>query len=274
MSYLSSRRGNFRGWVLGLLVSVVVLAAAALGGRVLYRLYLETRAYAPPPEGMVFVPAGRFLIGTDDPENDPGEGPLRRAWLPAFYLDRLEVTNRQFAAVFPTHQFPPGEADLPATHVLKSEAQAYARAVHKRLPTGAEWEKGARGTDGRFYPWGNEFRPECANVTDRATAPPPRDGTSCALLPGRKQPGGSFPLGVSLFGAEDMAGNVWEWVEDVQQDRYPWGWPLGEPRGILRGGAYGYGPRQCRCSYRAFEGLLATCSDTGFRCAADAVRAP
>jgi len=81
---------------------------------------------------------------------------------------------------------------------------------------------------------------------------------------------GSYPCGASPYGALDMAGNVWEWVADVYEDRGPFGLPVGPARGILRGGAFGYGAREARCSFQGFESLTATCNDTGFRCAQDA----
>ena len=244
------------------------LALFALVGVPAYRYWLTTRPLPPAPPGMVAVSAGYFLLGANDPAAEPDEPPLRRVFLRGFYLDKYEVTNRDFARVFPAHTHPPDDGDLPVTNVLKPDAEAYAQAIGKRLPTGAEWEKGARGTDGRAYPWGNEFRPECANLPRRSPRTA-REAASCALLPGHKLKGGSFPLGVSPYGAEDMAGNVWEWVADVHRDAGLFGLPLGPARGILRGGAYGYGPFQGRCSYQAFEDLQSTCHDTGFRCVKD-----
>ena len=261
-----------QGWPVLLILAALALTLVA--ERAWIRHGLEQADYAPPPAGMVLVPAGWFLMGSDDPEAEPDERPLRRVWLPTYYLDRLEVTNRQLAAVLPQHTYPAGENDLPATHVLKAEAEAYARAVGQRLPTAAEWEKAARGTDGRAYPWGNDWRPECANVQRRDLPSAASAGEACEIRPGRKLKGGSFPCSESPCGAEDMAGNVWEWVAEVHRDRGWLGWPVGQTRGILKGGAYGYGPRQCRASYNGFEGLESTCNDTGFRCARMAETTP
>jgi formylglycine-generating enzyme required for sulfatase activity len=257
--------------------ALLLLAAVGLGlaaGRTWVRHGLEGAQYPAPPEGMVLVPAGACLIGSNDSEAEPDEQPLRRVWVAAFYVDEYTVTNRELARVLPSHTYPAGEGDLPATHVLKAEAESYARAVGKRLPTLAEWEKAARGTDGRRYPWGNEWRPECANVQRRDLPVAKASGPACELRPGRKVKGGSFPCGVSPYGAQDMAGNVWEWVADVHQDRTWLGFPTGSRSGILKGGAYGYGPLQCRSSYNALEGLDATCNDTGFRCVEEARPAP
>ena len=163
---------------------------------------------------------------------------------------------------------------MPVTFVLKREAEAFCRSVGRRLPTGAEWEKAARGTDGRIYCWGNEFRDGLANINRR---PGVTNGLSCRLpdpsSPTKgKLPGGSFPQSVSPYGCHDLAGNVWEWVSDVWRDRDVIGSrPGDEARGILRGGAYSYSPRQARASYQGFEGLETTCHDVGFRCAMDAV---
>ena len=234
---------------------------------------LCTHEYEPPPPGMVLVSAGEFLMGSDEPSADPDEKPLRKVFLQAFYIDQFEMTNRRYQEFKKEHRYPPGEENFPVTFVLKHEAEAYCRWAGKRLPTGAEWEKAARGTDGRVYPWGNEFKDGYCNIqarSNRATAKTP-----LCKLPGASRgalPGGSFPKGASPYGCEDMSGNVWEWVSDVWMDKsFPGLRQGGEGRGIIRGGGYNYSSLQARASHQGFEGLGTTCHDVGFRCALDAV---
>lgn len=225
---------------------------------------------------MVFVPAGEFLMGSDDPAAEPDEKPLRKVFLPAFYIDRFEVTNRRYREFKKDHRYPPGEEDLPVTFVLKHEAEEFCRWAHRRLPTNEEWEKAARGTDGRVFPWGNGFSADRANLNRRGDAASSHAPVCDAVPAGSsgspgKQSGGSFPTGVSPYGCQDMAGNVWEWVSDVWVDKNALGMKWGDARGIIRGGAYSYSPFQARTSYQGFEALGATCHDVGFRCAMDAV---
>ncbi|MEW6304127.1 MAG: SUMF1/EgtB/PvdO family nonheme iron enzyme, partial [Verrucomicrobiota bacterium] len=255
---------------------VAGLAALGLAGREASRLAEQRQVaqeYEPPPPGMVFVPAGEFLMGSDDPEAEPDERPLRKVFVPAFYIDRHEVTNREYKQFKPDYKYPAGQDDMPVTFVLKPDAEAYCRFIGKRLPTGAEWEKAARGADGRRYPWGNEFNPAFCNLRKPAAKTDP-DGKAC-LLPNAnergKLPPGSFPQGASPYGCQDMAGNVWEWVSDNFYDRGMFGFKSGEPRGVIRGGAYGYSSRQGRASYQGLEALNTTCHDVGFRCAMTAV---
>jgi len=234
---------------------------------------LRSQEYEPPPPGMVFVPAGEFWMGSDDSNAEPDEKPLRKVFLPAFYIDRFESTNRRYKELMPGHRYPAGEDELPVTHVLKRDAEEFCRRAGRRLPSNAEWEKAARGTDGRVYPWGNEFRADHANINRRFDAGS-RNASLCntPFAPSKgKLPGGTFLKGTSPYGCQDMAGNVWEWVSDVWLDPVSFGQKAGEPRGIIRGGAYSYSPLQARTSYQGFEALETTCHDVGFRCAMDAV---
>jgi formylglycine-generating enzyme required for sulfatase activity len=207
---------------------------------------------------MVYVPGGECLLGTDDADAEEDARPPRRAFVAAFYLDQTEVTNAEFRRFRPAHAFPPGEDELPVTNVLYEEAAAYARWAGKRLPTEAEWEKAARGTDGRRYPWGNDWDSRRVAARSRPAggarknepAPRLKSAGTCSLKPARVRAVGSVPDGASPFGCLDMAGNAWEWVQ---------GFYNGNPQQrILRGGAVGYGEASCRTYARSIEGAGAT----------------
>ena len=160
-------------------------------------------------DGMVYIPAGMFLMGSNDTIVD--EGPMQSVYCEPFYIDRHEVTNdayKQFLSATghsPPRQwkdgmYPSGENKYPVVGVSWYDAQAYAQWVGKRLPTEVEWEKAARGDDGRLYPWGDEFVASWLNVGGDS------DGYE------QTAPVESFQKGASPYGVQDMAGNVWEWT--------------------------------------------------------------
>jgi formylglycine-generating enzyme required for sulfatase activity len=142
----------------------------------------------PPPKNMVLVPAGTSLMGDD----------CRESYLPSFYIDIYQVTNREFKEFLPSHTFPPEMADRPVVRVSWYEARDYALWRGKRLPTEEEWEKAARGTNGQIFPWGNEFDPKKVNTAE---------GRVGALTPVYK-----YKEGRSPYGCYDMAGNCVEWT--------------------------------------------------------------
>ncbi len=202
--------------------------------------------------GMVLVPAGPFLMGSDEFAR---EGPPRRVNVPAFWIDRFPVTNDDYVAfVAATGHRPPvdwadgrpreGFGRHPVM-VTWADADAYARWAGKRLPTEAEWEKAARGTDGRRYPWGDTWDGTRA-LTWETVAPTGM----------RTEPVDARPSGASPYGAEQMVGLLEEWCADWY-DAYP-GSPYrslgyGERFKVLRGGAWIFTQTHARCAYRCFE---------------------
>jgi formylglycine-generating enzyme len=213
-------------------------------------------------EPMVLIPAGEFQRGLDNREhrcdfcckNGPfSDEPRRRIYLDEFYIDKHEVTVSQYRRCVQAGACTiPKDADdnykaarrdtFPVNAVAWKQAQAYCRWAGKRLPTEAEWEKAARGTDGRRYPWGNE-QPSC-DRTIMAYNPsrylPPRPFTPTKKGPGCGRgtawPVGSrSPVGDSPYGVQDMAGNVAEWVSDWYQFSYYKASSRWNPRGPAKG---------------------------------------
>jgi formylglycine-generating enzyme required for sulfatase activity len=195
---------------------------------------------------MVEILSGEFLMGSDGSQALEDERPSHRVWLDAFSIDVHEVTTAQYAAFLAagTSELPwqwqtvdlTQHADLPVIGVDWRDAEAFCKWRGKRLPTEAEWEKAARGTDGRLYPWGNQVPiRELANFALGA-----RFSYNQVLLPVRSQEGGKSP-----YGLYHMAGNVYEWVQDWYSSSYyevsPQRNPPGPTEGqfkVLRGGSW------------------------------------
>jgi formylglycine-generating enzyme required for sulfatase activity len=208
-------------------------------------------------KNMVFVEAGDFLMGTSEEEVDElvhtydipptffeGQYPVKTVRVEDFYIDRFLVTNTEFKEFKPSHTFPEGHEDHPATHVSWYEAQEYAEWIGKTLPTEEEWEKAARGINGRRFPWGEEWDPTKCNTRLSGYG-----GTT---------PVNQFPSGKSLYGCYDLSGNVWEWTST---------WLNAERKQkILKGGSwskYGILPW---CWYRFNYEPDSGYSNVGFRC--------
>ncbi|MFO0756118.1 MAG: formylglycine-generating enzyme family protein [Byssovorax sp.] len=254
-------------------------------------------------EGMALVPAGPFIMGADT-IGEMDERPAHEVTLPAFYLDLTEVTNEAYARCVDAGACAPhdpknAEANhfgsdtrfraprQPISSIPWDAARAYCAWKGKRLPTEAEWEKAARGTDGRRYPWGNDE--------------PTREHAMFAT--GVTAEVGAHPKGDGPYGHHDMAGNVWEWIEDIY-DPVAYTRP-GAPRGVvgtceevmaslddlrahhkqgftgsnpiptecehvLRGGAFNYPAAGLRSSNRVHHPARYHLVMSGMRCARDA----
>ena len=224
---------------------------------------------------MVTIPEGEFVMGFDGMQALEDERPSHRPWLDTFAIDLHEVTTHQYA-VFLDAAKRPGpwqwetvdlslHGDRPVIGVDWPDADAYCRWKGKRLPTEAEWEKAARGTDGRLYPWGSQ-----APMKDFANfALGARFSYSLVLMPVR-----SYDQGKSPFGLYQMAGNVYEWVEDWYAANYYELSPTRNPQGpdhgqfkVLRGGSWSDLPKYL-LTYGRFKLPPETRNSyTGFRCA-------
>ena len=240
-------------------------------------MYYDESRIGDEPNEMVLVPAGEFTMGTND--RLPDEGPEHKVTLPAFYIDKYEVTNLQYKKFidatqrkspkhFRNRTFPEGKADHPVTYVSWHDADDYCHWAGKRLPTEQEWEKAARSTDGRNYPWGNDFGIDRANTPQRWMVLEKEGDTT---------PVGAFPSGVSAYGAYDMSGNVWEWTASWYKP-HPGNTRItenyGEKYKVLKGGSW-WDCSFYKCgisapSYNRSFFLQSTKNKSfGFRCAKD-----
>jgi formylglycine-generating enzyme required for sulfatase activity len=240
---------------------------------------------------MVLIPEGNFIYGAreDDKEALPREKPQQAIFLPSYYMDIYPVTNRQYC-LFLNQSKPEkeklekwidlsgefqkercriskkrkdyvvesGYEDYPVIYVTWYGAEAYADWAGKRLPYEVEWEKAARGTDGRKYPWGEKFDKKLCNSLESKI--------------GHTTPVGAYPGGKSPYGCLDMAGNVWEWCADWFDDNNDkTGKRLNGPEDgsfrVIRGGSWGGGAICCRASFRLGPRPADRWRNCGFRLA-------
>jgi serine/threonine-protein kinase len=237
--------------------------------------------------GLLFVPAGEFAMGASDTDSDASdsEKPQHVVYLDVYWIDETEVSIRMYRLCVNAGACQPparrGEFDDPdfADHAVQwvdwQDAKAYCTWAGRRLPTEAEWEKAARGTDGRRYPWGVSIAGNLLNFADRNLD---EDWADATVDDGFEYgaPVGSYPAGASPYGALDMAGNLWEWVSDWYDPMYyldsvsdnPQG-PLSSPTGMhpVRGGSFLSNARNVRTAYRYGYSPSTATADLGFRCA-------
>jgi formylglycine-generating enzyme required for sulfatase activity len=211
----------------------------------------ETRVWEKDGSVAVYIPPGEFLMGLS---LYPGgnEYPQHTVYLGGFWISKYPITNAQYrkgvdagACEKPEKRDwyrKPEYANCPVVYVTWRDAQNYARWAGGRLPTEAEWEKAARGTDGRTYPWGDFWDPRRCNTKDGG--------------PGKPSPVGKYsPAGDSPYGVSDMAGNVWEWTSSL---RWPYPYnpndgredPYSQEARVARGGAWSYVPDASRSWFR------------------------
>lgn len=241
---------------------------------------------------MVDVPAGKFLMGCNEEVDTAcylNENPHHELTLSTYRIGKYEVSVGEYQKCitngacnntgdihYRTNTDDPecnlgvaGKEKHPMQCVTWYGAKAYCEYIGKRLPSEAEWEKAARGPDGGIYPWGNDPDIHCEYVV-KADG---NEGLGCGV--GGPMTVGSKPNGISLYGAYDMIGNVWEWVNDWYDDDYYETMPTKNPAGpgsgayrVLRGGSWRSGvPSTLRASYRSSDYPESSSSTYGFRCA-------
>lgn len=262
---------------------------------------------------LVYVPAGEFVLGSSSADitawlkNHPynraeqfaDQQPQCRPFLEAYWIGRTEVTNGQYlefvratghpAPAYWDDDLPPGGLEqFPVERVSNYDAREFCRWAGFRLPTEMEWEKAARGADGRTFPWGDEWHADLCrdigSVTGRSIAGP-REWEEAYIEWSRRHDAtegptrvGSYPQGMSPYGCLDMAGNVLEWCQDAHDKRAYQNYAAGDmavprsgPYCVYRGGSWLYGdPYFFRCSTRTPHRFFGDYGGHGFRVALDA----
>jgi serine/threonine-protein kinase len=222
---------------------------------------------SPAPAGMLTITGGKYVMGNE--RGDENEKPVREASVPSFYMDKYEVTVKQYYdfVISKKHRIPegwpenwksgrftPDEERLPVTNVSFNDAQAYAKSFGKRLPTEIEWEYAARGKDNYLYPWGNLFNAAYTNVNNESRGAAPVD---------------SFQNDKSSFGIYGLAGNVSEWTDSDYEGQ--------SGKKVIRGGSFINTYKQFNKSPEEFTRLTRRLrgspenayANIGFRCVMD-----
>jgi len=242
---------------------------------------------------MIQVPAGEFLMGSPDGTGNDDEHPQRSVYLSDYLVDKYDVTNRQYLrfCIITGHRLPrdPGFSDMPnylsdypdypVVNIFWSDAQAYCQWAGKSLPTEAQWEKAARGDDGRTYPWGNDL-PGASQQGNFADKSGKRLNPNWVIIKGyddgypHTSPVGAFPAGASPYGCMDMAGNVWNWCAGwYKKTCYQTGScrdPCDPGQGwnrLQRGGCWYSLSKFLRSANRSWLDPSLTSEGNGFRCA-------
>jgi formylglycine-generating enzyme required for sulfatase activity len=234
----------------------------------------QPRFTLPMRDGMIRLPGGRFTMGSGSPKAPANERPARTTAVSPFWMDRTEVTVAGYRACVKANACPlPARAsadctydaddpDLPVSCVHWADADAYCHFVGKRLPTEREWEFAARGQLAVPFPWG--AGPSCV---DAITLINEQSGRSCAHRPARV---GSHPGGASVFGVQDLSGNVEEWTADWYAELLgPGPAPRAGAAHVLRGGGWLSTPSQSRTTSRNWGSAVEAGANVGFRCARD-----
>jgi formylglycine-generating enzyme required for sulfatase activity len=244
---------------------------------------------------MALVPAGKFTMGSDTGEAE--EGPSHEVYLDDFWIDTTEITNQMYSLCVEASACKPplqtgsytrknyhGDSrflDYPVVNVDWDMANAYCQWVGARLPTEAQWEKSARGTDGRIFTWGNNWdvqKFKRLNFADK-NSPELTSDLSVNDGYGDTSPAGHYTAGISPYGIYDLAGNVWEWVADWYDASYYASSPSENPKGpagptpgitshVLRGGSWVSANEVVFHTYNRNDGKANEFSESiGFRCA-------